>query len=373
MTNMAGVPTAIPAFIGYTATASVDGKSCHLIPMQIESMADFETIFGGPAAGFNLAQGMSLFYANGGDACYVVSVGDASKAVTKDDLLAGLHVIRNQYGPTLLVVPDAVLLETRDAYAAVVGAMLQQCNELQDRFAILDVYGGALATGETLDAILDDFRESVGTIGLSFGAAYFPFLVPFEGGVLPPSAAMAGVFTTNDRTKGVGTAPVNVSLTGVDGVTYAVNPIDDEEALTLPLDGKAVNAIRAFPNRGLVVWGGRTLDGNSADYRYIQVRRTLIYIEQSIKQALEQFVFAPNDGNTWASVTLMITSFLTGVWQSGALIGASAAEAFVVQCGLGMTMTAQDLLDGNLRVQVTLQISAPAEFIALTFVQKMGV
>ena len=140
----------------------------------------------------------------------------------------------------------------------------------------------------------------------------------------------------------------------------------------MPMNGKAVNAIRTFVGRGTLVWGARTLDGNSNDWRYIQVRRTLIYIEQSVKVALDRFVFAANDGQTWVAVTSMISNFLQGLWSQGGLMGDKASDAFAVSCGLGSTMTPQDILDGYMVVQITLQMIHPAEFIELTFKQKMG-
>ena len=101
------------------------------------------------------------------------------------------------------------------------------------------------------------------------------------------------------------------------------------------------------------------------------MRRTLIYIEQSVQQALNRFVFAPNDAKTWVGVTAMISNFLQGLWSQGGLMGAKASEAFTVQCGLGTTMTGLDVLDGYMRVQITLQMIHPAEFIELTFKQQM--
>jgi phage tail sheath protein FI len=139
----------------------------------------------------------------------------------------------------------------------------------------------------------------------------------------------------------------------------------------MPLDGKAIDAIRQFPGRGTVVWGARTLLGNSNDWRYIQVRRTIVYIEQSIKAAMMPFVFAANDGKTWSTVVSAVSNFLQGLWSQGGLMGAKADEAFTVACGLGSTMTAQDILDGYMIVQVQLQLIRPAEFIVLTFKQKM--
>lgn len=189
--------------------------------------------------------------------------------------------------------------------------------------------------------------------------------------VLPPSGAMAGIYSLTDTNRGVWNAPANV------GVAATVSPtlrLTDgiQEDMNVPLNGKAVNAIRDFVGRGTIVWGARTLDGNSNDWRYIQVRRTMIYTEQSIKSALDQFVFAANDGKTWVAVTAMISGFLQTLWSQGGLMGATPNEAFSVECGLGSTMTAQDILEGYMIVQVTLQMIRPAEFIELTFKQKMG-
>jgi phage tail sheath protein FI len=195
-------------------------------------------------------------------------------------------------------------------------------------------------------------------------------VLAFKNDILPPSGAMAGVYSRVDTSRGVWNAPANVTLSSVTMSTYKLNDAQQGD-LNLPVDGKAIDALREFTGRGTVVWGGRTLDGNSNDYRYIQVRRTLIYIEQSIKIALNQFVFAPNDANTWVAVVSMVSGFLLGLWQQGGLMGASPAEAFGVECGLGSTMTGQDILNGYMIVQVTLQMQRPAEFIELIFKQKM--
>ena len=194
--------------------------------------------------------------------------------------------------------------------------------------------------------------------------------VALKLGVLPPSGGMAGVFTAIDATRGVWNAPANVSLVSVIDPTVRINN-DMQADLNVPLDGKAIDAIRQFPSRGNVVWGARTLLGNSNDWRYIQVRRTIVYIEQSIKNAMMPFVFAPNTGQTWSTVVSSVSNFLQGLWSQGGLMGSTAAEAYTVECGLGSTMTAQDVLDGYMIVQVQLQMIRPAEFIVLTFKQKM--
>jgi phage tail sheath protein FI len=189
-------------------------------------------------------------------------------------------------------------------------------------------------------------------------------------GVLPTSGAMAGVWTTNDTLRGVWNAPAN---TGITTMVMPKLPIshDQQEELNVPVQGLAINAIRTFQGRGSLIWGARTLDSNSNDWRYIQVRRTMIYVEQSVKQALEAMVFRPNTAQTWVTVVSMIESFLHGLWAAGGLMGAVPAEAYSVQAGLGSTMTPQDVLEGVMRVHITLQMVHPAEFIELTFKQQM--
>ncbi len=188
--------------------------------------------------------------------------------------------------------------------------------------------------------------------------------------LLPPSGIMAGIYSMVDNNVGVFQSPANVSVGSV--VKPAVDLTSEEqEDLNIPLNGKAVNAIRTFPGKGVLVWGARTLDGNSQDWRYISVRRTVIFIEQSIKYAAEPYVFEPNTAATWANLKALITNFLTNVWQQGALAGATAEDAFSVDIGLGATMTPVDILDGIMRVTIKLAVTRPAEFIVITFQQQM--
>lgn len=188
--------------------------------------------------------------------------------------------------------------------------------------------------------------------------------------VVPPSAAMAGVYARMDDASGVYWAPANVGINSVIKATVSISDFDQED-LNVPLDGKAINAIRSIPNRGLMVWGARTLDGNSEDWRYINVRRTMIMLEQSIKMAVMAFVFHPNTSVTWMSLKSMITNFLVARWKEGALVGSKAEDAFSVDVGLGSTMTATDILDGIMNISVNVALSHPAEFIVLTFKQQL--
>ena len=188
--------------------------------------------------------------------------------------------------------------------------------------------------------------------------------------LLPPSASMAGLYTMVDNSRGVWKAPANVSVNFV--LKPEVNLTNrEQEDLNVPTNGKAINAIRSFVGEGIKVWGARTLDGNSLDWRYINVRRTMLFLEESVKNAARAYVFEPNDANTWLNMKCMIENFLRGIWKRGGLVGAVPEDAFSVHVGLGDTMTPEDILEGIMRITVLVAISHPAEFIEITFQQQM--
>lgn len=188
---------------------------------------------------------------------------------------------------------------------------------------------------------------------------------------LPPSAAMAGLYTAVDSSRGVWKSPANISVNMVNAPSINISHDQQEDLNVDVMAGKSINVIRTFPGIGTLVWGGRTLDGNSQDWRYINVRRTLIMIEQSLKLSARAYVFEPNDANTWITVKCMISNFLTNLWKQGALAGAAPEQAFDVQIGLGATMTPTDILDGKMLISVKVAIVRPAEFIVITFQQQM--
>lgn len=483
------VETAIPAFVGYTEKAVYNKKDLTLKPTRISSFGELLLYFGGaPKTTYSLENvrhqdpnkpykikpqsnryllfySMKLFFANGGSDCYLVSVGDYNDPITQSRLAEGIQTLVKVPEPTMLVIPDAVLLEQQECYA-LQQTMLAHCVSQRNRISILDIFDGFQDRAPG-DDVISAFRTGIGSEYLQWGAAYYPWvettivganevdftnidngsiiafigllqedielqvktgsltqtraddinavleqLRPTKAGLsekvgeednskpsskeeihqtllaihplykailqsvrehlnlLPPSGGMAGIYSMIDNTIGVWQSPANVSMGSV--VKPAVNITNDEqEDLNVPLDGKAVNAIRTFPGKGPLVWGARTLDGNSQDWRYISVRRTVIFIEQSIKYASEAYVFAPNTASTWTNLKALINNFLTNVWQQGALAGATAEDAFSVNVGLGATMTPVDILDGIMRISVKIAVTRPAEFIVITFQQKM--
>lgn len=473
--------TAIPAFIGITEKAQNGPDSLSGKPWKITSMTEFRQYFGGapspkfvlsvddarkdvdPApfysllsadgskamtvtdqsGPFSLYYQMVMFYANGGDACYIVSVGtyEEGAPVDKDKVASALAAMEKEQEITMVLVPEAASApDCKDIQTRV----LEHCGKMKNRIAILDVQKKASEKEKMSDRI-ETFRTNVGDNFLSYGAAYYPWLntsvlsdkdidgsvltwdftlpapdlapffalgsrfpkyfadtyakiaagdeveknnlhnallqnllgyqyvvnaVKYSLNLLPPSAAMAGLYTMVDSTRGVWKAPANVSVNCVDNPS---ENIDDamQEDLNMPMNGKAVNAIRSFPGEGTKVWGARTLDGNSQDWRYVNVRRTMMFLDGSVKNAAKAYVLEPNVAATWTNVRSRIDNFLRSIWKRGGLAGAAPEDAYEIHVGLGDTMTATDILDGIMRVTVLVAITRPAEFLEITFQQQM--
>ena len=188
---------------------------------------------------------------------------------------------------------------------------------------------------------------------------------------LPPSSAVAGIYAKVDRERGVWKAPANVSLSSVIRPQHLITNEQQEGFNVDAITGKSINIIRSFQGRGTLVWGARTLAGNDNEWRYVSVRRLFNTIEESTQKATSFAVFESNDATTWLKVKALIENYLYGLWQLGALAGASPELAYYVQVGLGRTMTTQDVLEGRMNVEIGIAAARPAEFIILKFSHKM--
>lgn len=188
---------------------------------------------------------------------------------------------------------------------------------------------------------------------------------------LPPSGAIAGIYASVDRDRGVWKAPANVSINSVSDVSILIDNATQEGLNIDATAGKSVNAIRPFFGKGILVWGSRTLAGNDNEWRYVPVRRLFNFVEESCKKSTSWCVFEPNDANTWARIRGQIDGFLNNIWRRGALAGAKPEHAYYVNCGLGITMTAQDILEGRLIVEIGMAAVRPAEFVILKFSHKL--
>lgn len=185
---------------------------------------------------------------------------------------------------------------------------------------------------------------------------------------LPSQGAIAGLYCRNDRERGIWKSPANLSIAGASPVLEVSN--SEQDGLNVdPIGGKSVNVIRTFTGKGPIVWGARTLAGNSGEWKYIAVRRFYSYVEDSVSKALNSMVFEPNNARTWVKIKAMITSFLVQQWEAGALTGASMKEAFFVEIGTTTTQQA-DIDNGIINVRVGMAVARPAEFVILEFSHK---
>jgi len=365
-----------------------------------------------PSAFHPLYFGMRMFFDNGGRHCYVVSVGSRSAAgtVAPDlaNLTSGVDAAGTEDGITLIVVPEAVALSLAD-YGTLASVILAQCARRRDRFAIFDLFDGANPRTDVAGA-RDAFPT---TPDLKYAAVYYPFVrttltypyverngtsnalvvigkaapvdvAPLAASnaalynvavaalrtrrvTLPPSAAIVGMYAAMDSSRGVWKTPANVQLVNVIEPAVA---LDSRTADALNVDaatGKSINTIRAFAGKGTLVWGARTLAGNDNEWRYIPVRRLFTLVEQSVKTSTQWVVLEPNDATTWTRLRSSIENYLVTKWKNGALMGSKPDEAFFVRCGLGTTMTAQDIADGRLICEIGMAPVRPAEFVILRF------
>ena len=183
--------------------------------------------------------------------------------------------------------------------------------------------------------------------------------------IIPPSSAAVAVYSKTDIASGPWKAPANVIISDVTGPVEHINNAD-QESLNVSPDGKSINAVRSFTNKGTLIWGARTLDGNSKEWRYISVRRLFIKVESDVRRSTAFSVFEPNNALTWLKIKTMLIAYLDELWSVGALNGSSAEEAYFVRAGLGETMDDRDILEGRLNISVGIAAVRPAEFVAMT-------
>jgi phage tail sheath protein FI len=401
-----------------TLTQTTDGSGKVISEVMKVDFAD-------KASKHTMYYNLQAYFANGGGPCYIISVG-AFKANVGDDLdkadyTKGMAALEKEDEPTLIVFPEGQNMDEGDYYD-LQNTSLDLCGKMQDRFAIIDIHDDAvedLSEGE-VKTVITDARDKITSSNLKYGAAYFPNIKSgfaykadeskvnikhtVDGGngalnsnkldtlqasnsadynklkgalnrfgiTLPPSSYVAGVYAAVDNSRGVWKAPANVGLIAARGLAYKVTNNLQDDLNVDATSGKSVNCIRAFTGKGILVWGARTLAGNDNEWRYVSVRRFFNMVEESTKKATEPFVFEPNDANTWVKVQAMIENYLTNLWRQGALQGAKPEHAFYVAVGLGKTMTAIDILEGRMIVEIGMAAVRPAEFIILRFSHKMA-
>jgi len=326
-----GVPTDVAALIGIASTGP-------WTPIPITSLLQYEQTYGVAALSLNIGLAVSGFFQNGGRRCYVLHVQSSQTAA---QALAPLDVVDDI---SLLSCPDEHSIQGMTA------ALVAHCEAHRNRVALLAaVLGSNYANDPPPEAQSE------------FAAFYAPWVLatnPAGGPALPlhPGGHIAGAIAANDVNHGVWRAPANIPLMGITGLTQQFTAQQ-----VSALNARGVNVLRNLPSLGNRIWGARTTSSDS-EWKYVNVRRLLIYIEQSFEQGLQWAVFEPNGEVLWATVRQTVEDFLLTMYQQGALQGTTPKQAFFVRCDL-TTMTQTDVDNGQLNCLVGVAALQPAEFV----------
>lgn len=268
---------------------------------------------------------------------------------------------------TMLVVPDAMQFAGNGddtALRDLQGKMIAHCENLGDRMAILDAPPGMIPQD------VYEWRMNKAGYDSKMAAFYYPWIevmdpISRRPITIPPSGHVAGVWARTDEKRGVHKAPANEVIMGANGLAFQVTHGEQGS-----LNKNGINCIRAFPGRGIRIWGARTLSSDP-EWRYINVRRLFNFISESITIGTQWSVFEPNDPFLWSSLSINVSSFLRNVWRSGALFGATPDEAFFVKCD-AETNPPESVDAGMVVCEIGVAPVKPAEFVIFRLSQFTG-
>lgn len=280
-----------------------------------------------------------------------VDVTHYQGTATPADERTGLAAFDEVDEITIVCAPDE-----NDIGKKLQDALVTHCSNRKDRMAILQAGEDATNPGSITPPVSS-----------SYAAYYYPWVTvthPETGNevTVPPGGHVAGIYARTDAEHGVHKAPANEVLNGV--LSLAVNITRDDQKTLNP---KGVNCIRSFQGRGIRLWGARTTSSDPS-WKYVNVRRLFMYVEESLQEGTQWVVFEPNNADLWARVRQTVSNFLTGLWEDGALMGATPAEAFYVKCDRS-TMTQNDIDNGRLICEVGIAPTKPAEFVVFRISQ----
>jgi uncharacterized protein len=345
--------TGVPAFLGFAAQGASN------IPQALTLRPQFEQHFGAPLPNGYLAYAVRGFFDNDGGLCYVVRLDDAADAVTA--LRRGLEALAPLDSIDLVCAPDITrtrppedLPPDRDEVRTMQAAVLEHCDQLGDRFALLDSLPRA-----SVDEVLQQRRG----LSATNGALYYPWVrVPagpaLTNGFVPPCGHVAGVYAHSDQRVGVHKAPANDVLQGV--LDLEVNLTNAQQDLLNP---EGINCLRAFPGRGIRVWGARTLSRDPT-WTYINVRRLFLTAGRWIVRNMAGAAFEPNDPKLWARIGRELTAYFNGLFRRGALKGRTPQEAFYIKCD-AETNPPEVRDAGRVVTEIGLAPSLPDEFVVV--------
>jgi len=358
-----GVSTSTAGMVGVTEIGPLNK------PTLITSFPEFSKIFGGYLSEDHgedryLPYAVDGFFQNGGQRVYVTRI-EVTNDSRRDECYigindsnpskrTGLHSLKNVDEISIIAIPNGTS-------ELIQHAMIIQCEQMMDRFAILD---------SEKNSDIEDIQEQRSRYDSKYAALYHPWLVvndPFSKGrmCIPPSGHICGIYARSDLNRGVHKAPANEIINGVTGLEKGIT-----EAQQDILNPMGVNCLRSFRNRGIRVWGARTISSDQI-WEYINIRRLFLFLEESIEKGTQWVVFEPNDEKLWAKVKQTITQFLTRVWRNGALMGTTPEKAFFVICDR-TTMTQDDIDNGRTIILIGVAPIKPAEFVIFRISQWAG-
>jgi hypothetical protein len=327
--------------------------------VEIRRSEEYSAFFRDTPAESYLADAVKGFFDNGGVSCYIVHA-DACLNL-KDALTQALDALSTLTDLDLVAVPDAMTLP-EEACLSVQQAALAHCSAQGNRFAILDSLPGASAEW-VLDRQCVELRRASNEA--MNGALYFPWMKTAAGRMVPPCGHVAGIYARTDGKAGVQKAPANEEVRGIiDLHTPVDNSVQDR------LNPEGVNCIRAFPGRGIRVWGARTLS-RDATWRYVNVRRLVLTLGRWIDANMTWAAFEPNTPRLWIRIQRELSVRLERLWQAGALKGDTADQAFYVKCD-AETNPAEERDVGNVITEIGLAPANPAEFIVVRIIHRAG-
>lgn len=351
--SRAALPTGIPGFVGFARPRNA-GANGTPDAMALHRKEEFTVLFEA-VDGSYLQPVVEGFFNNGGKRCYVVAVsgGDPSNSLRE-----GLQALVDLPDVDLIAIPDAAVLP--DA-AALQCDLLRWSGSRGDVFALLDpppeLSPDQVRTHR--EQITQSLTEPVN------GALYYPWVKMSDGRFAPPSGCAAGVIARTDAATGVFKAPANAEVFGVTDLERA---LDNRTQETLNSDG--VNCLRVFPGRGIRLWGARTLS-RSPEWRYVGVRRLVLTVLRWIERNMAWASFEVNAAELWARITRELTTYLTQLWQRGALKGTEPAQALYVKCDAELNPPALRET-GQVVTEIGLAPVLPAEFIVVRILHRDG-
>ncbi len=346
--------TAVPAFLGYTVQVPQNDRGVKRFyePRRLTIWPQFEEFFGRSPTGGYLADAVRGFFENSGRFCYVLPLNDDDSF--GEALEKGLKKLKHLDAIDLVCAPDLMLNIPR--VPELQQKLLDHCDEAANRFGILDS-----PPGQKADGVLAHRRRLKGING----ALYYPWIQIQDMGFVPPCGHIAGIYARSDGINGVHKAPANEVLEGVVDLEFGLTKAEQDR-----LNPTGVNCLRAFPGRGIRVWGARTLSHDPA-WNYINVRRIFLTAGRWIERNLTDIVFEPNDSRLWSQIDRELTAYFSGLYQQGALKGHTPEEAFYVKCD-AETNPSEIREAGMVVTEIGLAPASPSEFVIVRIIHGVG-